>query len=75
MVLTKQALQKVDTLELRLSLAQGLGFTETWVRSLIKANKSNGPLTTEKALRVIEKETGLKRREILEQEPETVGQG
>lgn len=66
MKLTEQALSKFNqTIRLRLGLA--LGFSERWVIEMHKANKSNGPLTTAAALKVIREETGLEDSEILEE--------
>lgn len=68
MKLTKKALNTIDQSEIRLRLALGLSFSETWIRNLISANKDNGPLTTAKALQVIKQETGFTDSEILEEE-------
>lgn len=70
MKLTQKALTKIDQPDTRLRLALGLSFSETWIRSLIAANKDNGPLTTAKAIQVIKQETGLTDSEILEEETE-----
>src|SRR5689334_10455723 len=56
---------------IRLDLALELNITELWVEKSIAANKSNGPLTTIKAIQVIEKGTGLSQSEILIDENET----
>lgn len=66
MKLTEKAIQKLKTKSGRRSLMIALDFTELWVNKTLDANKVNGPLTTESALRAIEKETGLTRDEILE---------
>lgn len=65
MKLSKKALAKLSDNELRLKLALRLGFTEAWIRRVVKANKSNGPLTTKAALLVIAEETRLTEDEIL----------
>lgn len=57
---------------IRLELALELNFTELWVDKCIEANKINGPLTTPKALQVIEKGTGLSQSQILVDEKEPV---
>lgn len=69
MILTAKALTQIDQKRIRLRLAMALDCTEQWIIKLIAANKPNGPLTTEAALRVAEKETGLSRKQILESEP------
>lgn len=69
MRLTQTALLKINNPRVRVALAYALGFTEQWVIRLIEANKDNGPLTTIKALSVINGETGLVNSEILEEEP------
>jgi len=56
-----------------LAVVLALGFTEQWTRRLLEKNKSNGPLTTAKALEVIRQETGLTDEEILEREEATTG--
>lgn len=53
---------------IRQKLGLELDFTEVWIDKLIEKNKENGPLTTVKALQVIEKETGLSQEQILEAE-------
>lgn len=68
MKLSKKAIRTIDKAETRLKLALGLSFSETWIRSLIADNRSNGPLTTAKALQVIREETKLTDDEILESE-------
>lgn len=72
MKLTQNILQLINTSETRLKLALALGFSETWIRSLIADNKENGPLTTAKALQVIGEETGLDQSAILEDSAESV---
>jgi hypothetical protein len=52
---------------IRTTLALALGFTEQWIGLSIKQNKDNGPLTTVKALQIIEKSTKLSQSEILEE--------
>jgi hypothetical protein len=59
---------------IRLDLALELNFTELWVEKCIAANKSNGPLTTSKALSVIERGTGLSQSEILEEDDPVTAQ-
>lgn len=66
MKLTANAITAIDKADIRLKLALGLAFSETWIRSLIAANKDNGPLTTAKSLQVIREETGLQFEEILD---------
>lgn len=67
MKLTEIAIQAINKPDVRLKLALGLSFSETWVRSLIADNKENGPLTTAKALQVIREETDLRDEEILQE--------
>ena len=68
MKLTQKAIDAIGIRSVKLALALGLGFTELWIGKLIEANKENGPLTTEKSLQIMEKEIGLDRSEILEEE-------
>lgn len=68
MILSKTAINSLESRKRRLSLCLALGFTEPWINKLLAANKENGPLTTIKALEVIQAETGLKQEEILEQQ-------
>lgn len=65
MKLSKKALEAIDQKQARLRLALAMGFTEQWIITLIGKNKENGPLTTAKALQIIEQETGLKQKQIL----------
>jgi hypothetical protein len=66
MILTSDVVTKIeDDLNLRLALAKGLTFTEDWVKRLGKANKPNGPLTTVKAVQIIQEETKLEVDKIL----------
>lgn len=51
-----------------LSLALALDISEQWMRRVIEKNKTDGPLTTITALKVIREETGLTDSEILETE-------
>lgn len=73
MKLAKSVIQKIGergsklARAIRLDLALELNFTELWIDRCIEANKDNGPLTTPKALQVIEKATGLNQSEILEE--------
>ncbi len=69
MRLTESAINSIDNLQARLSIAAALKCTEVWVGRIIRKNKENGPLTTAAALEVIRKETGLMDKEILEKEP------
>jgi hypothetical protein len=68
MKLTEKALHSINNQITRLTIAQTLPCSETWVRRLIEQNKDNGPLTTMAVLKVIRKETGLRDSEILESE-------
>lgn len=69
MKLKKQIVKRLsDDRSLRLSLAMGLEFTELWIERLIKANKNNGPLTTESSLKVLRAELKMDNTEILEEE-------
>lgn len=71
MKLSKQAISKIDR-QLKLRLAMELEFTEFWMTKLIKKNRSNGPLTTAAAIRVISEATGLSEDKILEAGVSTV---
>jgi hypothetical protein len=71
MKLTRKAIKGIKDQTVRLKLAIGLGFSEQWINRVIAANKSNGPLTTAIALKVIKEETGLTDQEILEEEKAT----
>lgn len=73
MKLTANAISAINKPNIRLKMALGLGFSETWIRSLISANKNNGPLTTAKALEVIREETELDESQILEEVVEVEG--
>jgi hypothetical protein len=55
---------------IRHTLALALNFTSYWVEACIRQNKDNGPLTTIKAIQIIEKATGFKQSQILEEVPE-----
>jgi len=68
MQITKQAIKKLTSTSV-LKLALALGCSEQWAKKIVKANKSNGPLTTYMALQVIRQETGLSDTEILKGEP------
>jgi len=68
MKLTISAIEAINKPDTRLRLALALGFSETWIRSLLADNKENGPLTTAKALQVIHKETGLTQDVVLVEE-------
>lgn len=48
-------------------LGLALDFSEQWIIKLIEANEPNSKLTTEASLRIIERETGLNRKQILEE--------
>lgn len=65
MKLTKKAIRKINNPQAIGQLMIGLEFTELWIKRLIEQNKSNGPLTTYKALEIIRKETGLSNEDIL----------
>jgi hypothetical protein len=67
MVLTETALKSI-TAKTRIRLASALGCTEQWVIKMIAANKSNGPLTTYTALRVLREDSGLNDQELLEEQ-------
>lgn len=71
MKLTRKAIKGIKEQGTRLKLALALGFSEQWIIKVIDANKSNGPLTTALALKVIREETGLTDSEILEEEKAT----
>lgn len=71
MKLTRKAIKGIKEQTARLRLALALGFSEQWIIKVIGANKSNGPLTTALALKVIREETGLTDAEILQEEIET----
>lgn len=60
--------QTKEAKAIRYALSLDLDFTEFWLGKCIEANKENGPLTTEKALRRLEKELGVDRSEILEED-------
>lgn len=66
MKLTKKAIRKISNPETIGKLMVGLEFTELWIKRLIDQNKMNGPLTTYKALEIIQEETGCTHDEILE---------
>lgn len=71
MKLTKKAIENISRTA-RLKLAIDLGISEVWIGKLLIKNKSNGPLTTAKALQIISEETGLQDHEILEEVKESV---
>lgn len=67
MILTAKAIEAINVGTIRPHLQIALKCdTEMTIRRYIRANKENGPLTTETALVEISKLTGLKRKEILE---------
>jgi len=68
MKISNKALELIKGRKSILALALALDFTELWVSKLLVINKENGPLTTAKALQVIQEETGLGNEEILEEE-------
>lgn len=68
MKLSQTTISRIDNLNSRLAIAEGLQFSEAWIKKLITANKENGPLTTAKALSVISENTGMSFVEILEEE-------
>ena len=73
MKLTQKAIDKLKSdREYRLKLAYELQFTEVWIDRMIDKNKSNGTLTTVKALSVIKDSTGMAFEEILEEMPANV---
>lgn len=72
MVLSKQAIKKIKDREIVLALALALDFTELWINKCIAANKENGPLTTAKAISVIQEKTGMEVSEILVEEVQKV---
>lgn len=67
MKISEKALQKLQSRKGKAALMGALGFSEVWITKVLNTNKSNGPLTTAAALRVIEQETGLPMTEILEE--------
>lgn len=69
MILTETAIQAI-TPKTRIKLAGALECTEQWIIKLIAANKSNGPLTTYSALKVIREDTGLPDDELLRESAE-----
>jgi hypothetical protein len=56
-------------LGIRKTLEVSLHFSEYWMNQVIKRNKTDGPLTLEKSLRILEKALNMKRSEILEVDP------
>lgn len=70
MRLSEKTISAINNKTFHSKLALALDFTDTWVRVLIAKNKENGPLTTIKAIQLIQEETGLSHEEILEVEPE-----
>lgn len=75
MKLSKKALKGIRAQPQRLKLALAMGFSQQWIDKVIAANKSNGPLTTASALKVIREETGLSDNEILEEEKSPIKVG
>lgn len=71
MKLTAKAIEALSR-SIRMRLALELNFTEAWIDKLIDKNKNNGPLTTTKALEVMEQETRLLKSQILEEVKEPV---
>lgn len=69
MKLTKQAISRIDRAAI-LQLCLALDFSELWVTKLVEQNKDNGPLTTAKAVQVIQEKTGLSDSEVLEESVE-----
>lgn len=65
MILTQDALKKINTVSIRISLASELKCGEQTIINHIKNNKEDGLLTKAKALQVIKRETGLTENEIL----------
>lgn len=66
MKLTKKAIQKILEGNTRAFLCTALNCTYHTLQRWINENASDGKLTTITALKVIEKETGLKQSEILQ---------
>jgi hypothetical protein len=66
MKLTQRAKESL-TRPMRLELCLALGFSEVWINKLIENNKDNGPLTTAKAVMIIQGATGLETDQILEE--------
>lgn len=70
MKLSKRALKIIKEKRLlMMSIAISLGYTEQWMLVLLKRNHDNSPLTTVKAVQIIQSETGLNQDEILEEVP------
>lgn len=66
MKLSKQALKKVNVLEVRLALAVALNVGEKSIQNLIGRNTNNGKLTSVAAMQIIKEKTGLKESQIIE---------
>lgn len=75
MKLTNKAKEAITNRASVLKLALALDFSELWIDKLIEANKNNGPLTTAKALQIIQEETGLTQDDILEESQELTKTG
>lgn len=65
MVLSKKAITKINTIEIRLKLGLAFNVTEQAIIRYITNNEKDGPLTRATALRLIQTETGLTESEIL----------
>lgn len=68
MKLTKEAIEQINTVRMRLLIALSLNSTEAYVVRLIKENKNNGALTKAAAIDVIRRETGMNDEQILDKE-------
>jgi hypothetical protein len=66
MILTKKALKRINTIEMRLKLGLALKVTEQAIIRYITNNDEDGPLTKASAMMLIKKETGLTDSEILD---------
>ncbi|MEJ7610631.1 MAG: hypothetical protein WKF88_05565 [Ferruginibacter sp.] len=68
MRLTDKAINAINKQDIRPWITLELGCSEDSTKRYIKANESNGPLTTAGALSVIRDKTGLTDDELLERE-------
>lgn len=66
MKLTQKAIQKILEGNTRAFLCTGLDCTYHTLQRWIRDNEADGKLTTASALKIIEKETGLKQSQILQ---------
>jgi hypothetical protein len=69
MKLSQTAIRVIKSKEITDRLQESLGFTPYWTGKVIKANKSNGPLTKAQALMIISEMSGLTLDKILVAEP------